>query len=346
MKKIGENLKIKNIIIHQLLKEAGNKEVNAKSATQVLNIGDRERLFMGKIDESYYKKSEIIHGIFSGDFPKFKELLLEYMEGKNSFYDFSIDVMEHYKETLEGTIAATGGYMILCEYTKLKKDLLLVLMINNKEGFVINETDLSLGNIRNLELHKVDIACTINLTDWKAIENEDLTTDRKTYLSFVKGLKDISLYFMKFIDVDNKNTSIESTNRLLKAIDEFAKKEGWDIDRKIQRKDAVCLYCLNRMNEKREILLSDISAIMDPDNPENFQNLATEDEFGVSSVISGNKAKLRQLKRIAYKDDNLRLEFDTNLFLNKTIIYDENKNKLTIKNIPDLLKQQIKKLND
>ena len=196
MKKIGENLKIKNIIIHQLLKEAGNKEVNAKSATQILNISDRERLFLGKIDESYYKKSEIIHGIFSGDFPKFKELLLEYIEGKNSFYDFSIDVMEHYKETLEDTIAATGGYMILCEYTKLKKDLLLVLMINNKEGFVINEADLSLGNIRNLELHKVDIACSINLTDWKAIENEDLTTDRKTYLSFVKGLKDISLYFM------------------------------------------------------------------------------------------------------------------------------------------------------
>jgi len=314
MGKINKNINVKNIIIHQLLKEAGKKAVDAKSATQVLTISDRERLFMEKIDESYYKKSEIIHGIFSGDFPKFKELLLEYIEGKNSFYNFSTSVMEHYKETLEDTIAATGGYMILCEYTKLKKDLLLVLMINNKEGFVINEADLSL--------------------------------DRKTYLSFVKGLKDISLYFMKFIDVDNKNTSIESTNRLLKAIDEFARKEGWDIDRKIQRKDEVCLYCLNRMNEKREILLSDISAIMDPDNPKNFQNLATEDEFGVSSVISGNKAKLRQLKRIAYKDDNLRLEFDTNLFLNKTIIYDENKNKLTIKNIPDLLKQQIKKLND
>lgn len=252
--------------------------------------------------------------------------------------------MEHYKETLEDTIAATGGYMILCEYTKLKKDLLLVLMINNKEGFVINETDLSLGNIRNLELHKVDIACSINLTDWKAIENKD-PTDRKTYLSFVKGLKDISLYFMKFIDVDNKNTSIESTNRLLKAIDEFAKKEGWNTKIKIQRKDAVCSYCLDRMNEKREILLSDISAIMDPDNPEKFQDLATEDEFGVSSVISGNRSKLRQLGRIAYKDDHLRLEFDTELFLDKTIIYDEKANKLTIRNIPDLLKQQIKELN-
>jgi len=345
MGKINKNINVKNIIIHQLLKEAGKKAVDAKSATQVLTISDRERLFMEKIDESYYKKSEIIHGIFSGDFPKFKELLLEYIEGKNSFYNFSTSVMEHYKETLEDTIAATGGYMILCEYTKLKKDLLLVLMINNKEGYVVNETDLSLSNIRNLELHKVDIACSINLTDWKAIENED-PSDRKTYLSFVKGLKDISLYFMQFIDVDNKNTSIESTNRLLKAIDEFAKREGWDIDRKIQRKDAVCLYCLNRMDEKREILLSDISAIMDPDNPEKFQDLATEDEFGVSSVISGNKAKLKQLKRITYKDDNLRLEFDTNLFLNKTIIYDEKNNKLTIKNIPELLKQQIKKLND
>ena len=346
MKKIGKNLEIKNIIIHQLLKEAGNGIVDAKSADHVLNISDREKLFLGNLDEAYYKKSEIIHGIFSGNFPKFKDLLLEYTEGKNSFYDFSINVMNHYKEILQRTIAATGGYMILCEYTKLKKELLLVLMINNKEGFVVNETDLSLSNIKKLELHKVDIACSINLTDWKAIENEDLTTDRKTYLSFVKGLKDISLYFMQFIDVDNKNTSTESTNRLLRAIDEFAKREGWDKERKIQRQDDVCSYCLDRIDKKQEILLSYISAIMDPDNPEKFQDLATDDEFGVSSVINGNKSKLRLLKRITYKDDNLRLEFNTKLFLDKTIIYDEKNNKITIKNIPELLKQQIKKLND
>lgn len=344
MKKIGENLEIKNIVIHQLLKDAGNKTVNEKAASQALNIGDRERLFLGYLDKSYYKKSEPIHGIFSGNFPEFKNLLLEYIDGKNNFYDFSISVMNHYKKILQYTIAATGGYMILCEYTKLKKDLLLVLMINNKEGFVVNETDLSLNNIKNLELHKVDVACSINLTDWKAIENDD-PTDRQTYLSFVKGLKQVSLYFMQFIDVDNKNTNTESTNRLLKAIEEFAKLEGWDRNKKIQQRDAVCTYCLDRMNEKREILLSDISAIMNPDYPEQFQDFATDEEFGVSSVISGNKSKLKQLKRIAYKDDNLKLEFDAKLFLDKTIIYDERRNKLTIKNIPNSLKQQIIELN-
>lgn len=99
------------------------------------------------------------------------------------------------------------------------------------------------------------------------------------------------------------------------------------------------------MNEKREILLSDVSAIMNPDYPEQFQDFATDEEFGVSSVISGNKSKLKQLKRIAYKDDNLKLEFDAKLFLDKTIIYDERHNKLTIKNIPNSLKQQIIELN-
>ena len=46
MRRINKNINVKNIIIHQLLKEAGKKAVDAKSATQVLTIGDRERLLL------------------------------------------------------------------------------------------------------------------------------------------------------------------------------------------------------------------------------------------------------------------------------------------------------------
>lgn len=345
--KIGENLIIKNIIIHQLLKDAGRRDVNAKSAIQVLNIGERERLFLGNLDISYNKKSNPIYGIFSGEYPQFKNLLAKYIENQDDFYDFSINVMNHYKRILEQTVQATGGYMILCEYTKSNKDLLLVLMINNKEGFVVNDS-LTLDNVRNLDLNKVDVACLINLTDWKDIENNN-PTDRITYLSFVKGLKEVSYYFLQFIDADNKSTSEESTKNLLKAIEDYAKQEKWDRDKKIRIKDDVVSYCISQMDDKREVLLSDISAIMDPDYPEKFQDFATEDGRKVSSVISGNRQKLKLSRMIKYKDDDLKLEFATKLILgeNKTIHYDEKTNKLTIKKVPALLKQQIlEQIND
>lgn len=341
--KIGENLIIKNIIIHQLLKDAGRRDVNAKSAIQVLNIGERERLFLGNLDISYNKKSNPIYGIFSGEYPQFKNLLAKYIENQDDFYDFSINVMNHYKRILEQTVQATGGYMILCEYTKSNKDLLLVLMINNKEGFVVNDS-LTLDNVRNLDLNKVDVACLINLTDWKDIENNN-PTDRITYLSFVKGLKDISYYFMQFIDVNNKNTNTESTKRLLEAIDDYAKQENWDRNRKVKQKDEVVSYCLDRMSQKKEILLSEISKIMDIDNPEKFQDFATEDGRKVSAVISGDKSRLRLSRMITYKDDDLKLEFATKLLADQTVHYDEKKNRITIKNIPNSLKQQIVEFN-
>ena len=347
LKKWGENLNIKNIVIHQLLKNAGNRAVNAKSAEQTLNIGEKEKTFLRNLDKSYHKKSSPIYGIFADEYSTFKNLLVDYVNEEVTFYNFSVNVMNHYKKILEGTTSATGGYMILCEYTNLttKNDLLLVLMINNKEGFVVNESDLTLNDIKNLDLSKVDVACLINMTEWANIENNN-PTDRKTYLSFVKGLKQVSYYFMQFIDVDNKNTSTESTNRLITAIDDYANSEGWDRDFKIQQRNKVYTYCHKCIDERKEILLSTISTILDPENPDKFQDFAIGEEYKVSAIISGDKSKMKFLKTISYADNDFKIEFDTKLLTDNKIHFDKKTNKLTIKNIPEELQQKILALNN
>lgn len=199
--------------------------------------------------------------------------------------------------------------------------------------------------IKNLDLSKVDVACLINLTEWTNIENDN-PTDRKTYLSFVKGLKQVSYYFMQFIDVDNKNTSTESTNRLIKAIDDYAVSESWDRDLKIQQRNKVYTYCHSCIDNKKEILLSIISTMLDPDNPEKFQDFAMEENYKVSAIISGDKSKMKFLKTISYSDNDFKIEFDTKLLVDKRIHFDEKTNKLTIKNIPQQLQQKILELNN
>lgn len=255
--------------------------------------------------------------------------------------------MNHYKFILENTVSATGGYMIICEYTNLttSNDLLLILMINNKEGFVIDETHLTLDNIKNLDLSKVDVACLINLTEWSNIEN-NLPSDRMTYLSFVKGMKEVSYYFMSFIDVDNKNTSTESTKRLITAIEAFADIKRWDRDTKIGQKNKVFTYCHECIDSKKEILLSTISGILNPDNPDEFSDFATDDNYRVSSIISGDKSRMKFLKTISYADKEFKIEFDTKLILDNTIVLDASGKKLTIKNISPLLRDQIKELSN
>ncbi len=346
-RKIGENLEVKNIIIHQLLKDAGNRLVNAKAALDLLTIGDREKTFLGNLDRSYHKKSSPIYGIFAEELPTFRNFLVDYVNGEVKFYDFSISVMDYYKKVLEGTIQATGGYMILCEYTNTatENDLLLVLMINNKEGFVVNEDSLTLEDIKNLDLSKVDVACLINMTEWNNIENDN-PTDRKTYLSFVKGMKNVSYYFMQFIDVDNKNTTTESTNRLIRAIDGFAIYKNWNRDEKINQRNKVYAYCHDCIDQKKEILLTRISDILNPENPDEFLDFASDERYKVSAIISGDKTRMRFLKTISYSNDDFKIEFDTQLLIDRIIHLDQSTNKLTIKNVPQPLQQKILELDN
>ena len=94
------------------------------------------------------------------------------------------------------------------------------------------------------------------------------------------------------------------------------------------------------MNKKREIQLSAISALFDNENPDAFQEFAADEKYGVSSIISGDRAKLKIMKFVTYKDKNMTIEFDCDL-LGKNVIYDAKFNKLTIKNLPQELINQI-----
>lgn len=339
---IGDHLEIKNFVIHQLLKQSGKDVVIDKNAKGCLNIALKEKKFIGELDKSYHKKSSPIYGIFSGEFPDFKNKLDEYYNLKSiDFFDFSKRIMEIYKNILKLTITATGGYMLVCEYVnnRTNKDLLLILMINNKEGYVIDEKTLTLSDIQNLDIHKVDVACLINLTDWKIISNNK-TTDRVTYLSFVKGLKNVSQYFMKFVDVDNRTTSKESTSRLIAALHAYLDKNVKEREQRIRILDSVHNYCISKVEEKKEILLDDIGRLVNEDNPEDFVDHATDEEFSVSSVISGDKSSLKPLKYISYSDKNIKIEFDNNE-LDKTIFYDRETGILTFKEVPQGLKNDI-----
>jgi len=339
-KKFGSNLDIKGMVIHQLHKNANDRNVGLKKAPKVLNIGEKEQIFIGKLNESYHKKSNPTYGIFAGSDPNFKNTLEEYIS-KGQFYDFSVKAAEKYKTTLENTISATGGFLIFTDFinTDSKNRYMLVLTINNKDGYVVSETDLTLQDIKNLDISKVDIACMINLTRWKEIET-GTDPESKTYLSFVKGNKKVSYYFLTFIDCDNKTTNTESSKRLVKAIDAYSNEKGHERKEKIRLKNLISDYCMDCMRQKKDIQLSAISALLDPDNTEDFLEFAASEHYGVSETIKGDKAQLRRIKYIMYKDEKYTVEFDAGL-LGKDVIYNRQKNELTFKRVPEALVDQI-----
>ena len=340
LKKIGSNINLKGIVIHQVFKNAQDRHVNLRLAKSSILVGDKEKLFIGKLNKAYYKKSNPVYGIFAGVDTQFKTYLNDYLLNDN-FFEFTIKSTEYYKKILENTISATGGFLIFADFVNSDTGFryMLVLTINNKDGYVVSESQLTLEDIKNLDLSKVDIACMINLNKWKEIE-KGIDTESKTYLSFVRGIKNISYYFMSFIDCDNKTTSTESTKNMIKAFDAYSTEKEYSRETKINFKNQIYEYCDDCMKSKKEIHLSSISALLDSENPTDFEEFAADEKYAVSATIKGDRTQLRRIKYIMYKSDKYRLEFDSNL-LGTEVIYNKQKKELTFKKLPEELTNQI-----
>lgn len=341
-KKIGHNIDLKGLVIHQIFKMQGLRQATVKAAEKLIKYSEKEQAFIGRINKAYYQKSNPVYGIFGNGDTSFKKLLTQYLKEKD-FLKFTTSASNHYKIVIESSAPATGGFMIFAHYTNTEKDndYLMVLTINNNDGYVVSEKDLTIESIKNLDLSKVDLACIINLTKWANIEAGN-DTESKTYLSFIKGNKDISYYFMTFIDLDNKTTSTESTLRMMKALDAFQESKGLVREERIKQRNEVYQYCNQCIDQKKEILLTSISTLIDIENPNDFMEFAAEEKFGVSAIISGDKARLKTMKYVIYKDKKLSIEFDSSL-LGRDIIYNEKKKEMIIKNLPAGLIDQISK---
>ena len=335
--KIGHNIFIKGFIIHKINKTAGERQATVKLANAVIVPTDKETKFVAIASEAYYKKSAPTYGIFDDlESNKFQKLLIEYNKGGKTFYDFSKDCMEYYKSNIKDVAPATGGFIVFVHYTDTKKntEFVLVLAINNKDGYVFNEDKLTIEDTKNIELNKIDLACQINLTKWNDYQNNQ-NSDVKTYLSLIKGNKDLSVYFMNFIGSANKTTSAESSKKLVSALDSFCKENNYTREKTIETRNKVSDYCKDCIKEKKEISLSAISALIDNENPNLFQEYASDEERAVDEIVSGDQKVLRNIGSVRYKDKEgkLSIEFSNELLTENKVIYDRKKQLLTITDI-------------
>jgi nucleoid-associated protein len=337
---IGANIDLKNIVIHRLNKDLG-REASMRCAQEVLPITAIEKQFIGKVTDAYQKKSSPTYGIFDDEAPDFKNRLYKFTTNEWQFLEFTKQVMTLYKNIIKRVVSATGAFMVFAHYlnTKTQCFYLLVLAINNKPGYIVKDT-LTLKNTKNIDLSKIDLACIINLTKWSNYIN-GIQSDSKTYLSFVKGKKNISDYFMKdFIGCDNKQTNEEASNKLVHAITSYCKYKGFSDEETKATKERVFKYCQDRMSQNSEIPLDGVSFLIDGDNPRDFTEFASQEEYGVSAMISGNKTVLKNLNRIRFHNSNIHIEFQQSL-LDDTVFYNAEHQELTFRNLPAELIAQL-----
>ncbi|MCX8491325.1 MAG: nucleoid-associated protein [Cyclobacteriaceae bacterium] len=201
--------------LHQLILHKLSKEQNGVAKLELRKkpyvIADTEREFIRESKEVYYHKSNPNFGIFEGSavsYP-YQTLVKNYLNGKVDFLQFTTDAMKHFLTVIQKEQQATGGNVIFAHYTVNNEEFILVMMLNSKKRFNVN-ADLGIYDVFVLDIEKLDLANTLNVTKWRKKE--------ETYLSFAKGRKEISKYFRYFIGCTDQTTAKQSSKSLKGAL--------------------------------------------------------------------------------------------------------------------------------
>lgn len=344
IKQKGYDLDVRNVIIHQINKEASKNVKSVKIADRTLDISNKEIFFLADVKKSFSGPGKT-YGVFEEQSAStiFENLLEGYINGVLNFLELTHELMKHYERILDNTKAASGGFLVFADYFNktANREYFLVLAINNKQSYFFND-DLTLSEIESIDLSKIDIASLIDLSKWQDYKggNEDVDT----YLSFRSGLKNLSQYFQTFVGCADKANKKVGSRKLVTAIKDYLASKNIDKEKADDLMDKISSYCIQNDKNNKGVFLSDISRILDEDNPEDFEHYASDEKYSVNPIISIDRNVMKLLTKTIFKSKNqdFSIEFD-NILIGDTINYDEATNSMTIDNVPEELASQLKK---
>jgi len=331
-------LQIHNLIIHNIIKKQHDKEIKSKVRPTEIKVLETHNVFFEKLLKIYYNKSNPAYGVFdknTTNYP-YQTLVDNFLDNKNTFKDFTEYSMHLLINRMKMKTGTTGGFFLVCNFSSNGTDFLATIMLNNTTNYDIDEVNLDIVEKMTLDIDKVDVANIINLNKRRANSN--------TYLSFTKGRKQISEYFIEFIGCTKITDSKHYSSNLKRAINDFLIIEKYDDDLKasIKMKAHSILY----QKKKTYIDLDEFCNALFPVNPDNFRNHVSKEEYEVTSNFKCDMNTFKDYQSIFFESPKLHFSFDRNLLDGETIVYDRDEKSLKFKNLAQSVINQIEQIDE
>lgn len=330
---------VKNIIVHNIKKEQAKKDMPPPIATLEKADSPLDKsnttviAFSEKLASTYFDRKSRFSTLFkeADAIPRFQEQLDKLLKEEYNFLKYSRVMADDLKEEMDGERMSTGGYLIVMEYTSTaNNDYLFIALLNNKVEYSINDT-LDLDKFLTLNIDKMAMASVLNLTKY--------SNEKDNYLTFLKGLREIPDYFIKFMgaDKDKKRDLKSQTRHWLEAIATYLKDEGTE-DKSVEIIIQDLINTVKDLKKKETILTAEtIANIIEPSDPEKFIDYVFDEEkdFQINSEIETlDTTILRSYGIVKYenKEKDFLLKFPARAVGNSIIIDKEN-GTITIKDI-------------
>ena len=225
------NIQILAGVIHELKKTAhssGEGSTDFISRDSLHDENDLLNQFVNKIDADSRKASRVTSksARFTQD-DTISKTILNHFENvrrqnfdKSDFLDFSITLVEAFKEHMQNTSSATGGYIPVLWYKRDEQEFLLIGTVNPTGGFTIDDNGDIIRNT-NIDEAALRFSVSVELENFLAHYN-NLNNAQNTAESIINYVRwttkrnnEISHYFQDFVPTDITIDDGKATNNFI-----------------------------------------------------------------------------------------------------------------------------------
>lgn len=339
---------IVNALVHRLSRGAEGEALNVSVGTEPLVVDGKSEDLLRDLKKCYVGKAGKAYGQFSPEYADhpFGNWLSEHLQGKMGFNSLSEKLLQQFKLVIEDSPVSLDGQLLLVHESLADSDQFYVFFVEHNEGLYVDGAQ-QLASSLFLDISGVRLAAKVNLTQWQSGEGD------KHYLSVLRarGDKDFTDAFYKIIGFSDQLDIARETGCFLDAVAAYTRE--MPEEKAAETRTKVVEFCTEQDKAGTPVQFEQLSAHVNEESPQDFSeflqnNLKAPSEDGEPEVRSArtelipDRNQLRQFVRISGRSDALSMSFTSDC-LGETIVYDAEKDSLTISNIPASLKARLLK---
>jgi nucleoid-associated protein len=331
---------IRHCVVHFIDKKPDGSPAVLHARDQELPESAATENLLANLNDSYNSKQGKAWGLFqaeSGAFP-FSGWLKKYFEGGDySFFNFSLDAVEHLQKLMEESNLSVGGHVLFAHYQQGMTDYLTIALLHHSEGVAVTD-ELDVTPLRHLDLGQLHLAARINVSEWQNNKQS------KQYISFIKGKngKKVSEYFRDFIGCQEGVDGPGETRTLLKAFSDFVESEDLPEDSAREKTKTLVDYASSQAKRGEPMGLEELSELIDEDRPRAFYDHIRNKDYGLSPEIPADTKVMKAFRKFTGRSAGISISFESHL-LGDGVEFDTEKGTLLIKAIPADLAAQLRR---
>lgn len=328
-----------NSIVHRIDKSSSDQPATLATAEQALSASPALDEMLASLKDSYHAKAKA-WGYFAETTPAHTlgAALTRYLAGdtadEQTFVAFTRQAAESLK-TLVDDHLPLGGHLLFAHTRQGDAEHLTLALLHHRQGYAI---DAALGVIPvgQLNLGQLTLAARIDLTQMQAGSS-------RQYVSYNKdrGGKKLAEGFRDWLGCEEGVDASSETRTLLKAFSDYLESEDLPEAQSREKTGALIDYANDQVRSGEPITLDQLSELVDEQQPKAFYDYIRNQDYGLSPEIPPDKRTLQQFRRFTGRASGVSISFDSHL-LGNSIEYDDEHDRLIIKQVPGQLRDQIK----